>query len=97
MAVKTTKRISARQAAVNVLEREGKPLKLGVIAEEALKQATHLTSKGGSKPLDTIKTQVILAANRGRYFKKVAPGVYDLLDAKAAPKRAPRKRAKAKA
>ena len=88
------KHISARQAAVETLREAGEPLKLAAIVEGALKRAPHL---GGKDPKGTVRSQVILAANAGKDFERVAPGVYGLRDEEEPQQPKPRQRRKAAA
>jgi hypothetical protein len=92
---KAATKISARQAAITVLERNGnKPIKLGDLAAEAFKLAKHLK---GKNPAHTIKIRVIQGHLHRHVFERTSGGHYRLRknyrDQLAAPKAKPTRKA----
>jgi hypothetical protein len=75
------KRVSAKDAAVRVLKREGGPLKATVIAERVL--ATKGVKLAGKTPAATIAA--MLSVENGKedgLFVRTEPGTYTLRSAK---------------
>jgi Family of unknown function (DUF6884) len=79
MARKSQKLSGVEAAAAVLRENDGGPMKLKDIVEGALKKAPHLKGRGSVQaPLDA-------AAKKGRLFKKVDTGTYELLPETEAP------------
>ncbi len=84
------KKMSAREAAIDVLEQEGRPLHVSEIAKRIL--ANYTTGLKGATPEATIAAMLHTASNKGETFRKTKPGTFTLRarhvgEAKPDPKR----------
>lgn len=70
------KKMSAVDAALDVLEQEGHPLHVGEIAERVLKN--YDTGLKGATPAATLAAQLYTLAARGEKVRKTKPGTFTL-------------------
>lgn len=70
------KKMSARAAVIDVLEKEGKPLHVSEIAKRVL--AGYTTGLKGKTPEASIAAMLHTSATKGVDFKKTKPGTFAL-------------------
>lgn len=76
---------SARQAAIEVLQKEGGPLATKELAQRTL--ATKGVELKGKTPVATIAAMLATSNKKGGPFVRFSPGVYGLRDEVAEPER----------
>lgn len=70
------KKMSAREAAIEVLEKEGHPLHVSEIAARVL--AGYSTGLKGKTPEASIAAMLHTLSNKGETFRKTKPGTFTL-------------------
>lgn len=70
------KTMSAREAAIDVLQKEGHPLHVSEIAKRVLEN--YRTGLKGATPEASIAAMLHTASNKGETFRKTKPGTFTL-------------------
>lgn len=79
--VKAKSKIDMKEGARRVLARAGKPLHYRDITTRMLKEGKVETS--GKTPQQSMSAKLATCAKKEDTFKRVAPGVYDLIEREA--------------